>query len=154
MTKSKAGLKHLKIYLILKNSLNGIRLKPFSLMLLLKKLISTIKDDSNCIYASARTIIILYMDRLQTLERYKTEQIVEGINGFNGYYAYVFVNICVLESAIYGNATYIIPKDNWEFLSQKTKKELLDNKQVINKIIHNEKWGREIRQVLRKLENQ
>lgn len=94
------------------------------------------------------------MDRLQTLENYKTEQIVEGINGFNGYYAYVFENICVLESAIYGNATYIIPKDNWEFLSQKTKKELLDNKQVINKIIHNEKWGREIRQVLRKLENQ
>lgn len=94
------------------------------------------------------------VDRLQTLEKYKTEQIVEGINGFNGYYAYVFANICVLESAIYGNATYIIPKDNWELLSQKTKKELLDNKQVLNKIIHNEKWEREIRQVIRNLENQ
>ena len=94
------------------------------------------------------------VDRLQTLEQYKVEQIVEGINGFNGYYAYVFSNICVLESAIYGNATYIIPKNNWEQLSQKTKKELLDSKQVIEKIIHTEKWNREIRQVLRRLEHQ
>lgn len=92
--------------------------------------------------------------RLQTLEKYKTEQIVEGINGFNGYYAYVFTNVCVLESAIYGNATYIIPKDNWEQLSQRTKKELLDSKLVINKIIHNEKWRMGIRQILSKLENQ
>lgn len=94
------------------------------------------------------------VDRLKTLEKYKVEQIVEGINGFNGYYAYVFSSICVLESAIYGNATYIIPKNNWEQLSQKTKKELLDSKQVIYKIVHTEKWNREIRQVLKKLEQQ
>lgn len=94
------------------------------------------------------------VDRLQTLERYKIEQIVEGINGFNGYYAYVFSNICILESAIYGNATYIIPKNDWEQSSQKTKKELLDNKQVLEKIIHKENWTREIRRILRKFENQ
>ena len=58
--------------------------------------------------------------RLQLLDKYKSEQIVEGLNGFNGYYAYIFKNYCVLESAIYGNATYIIPKENWEMLSQKT----------------------------------
>jgi len=94
------------------------------------------------------------VDRLQMLERYKTEQIVEGINGFNGYYAYIFSNHCVLESAIYGNATYIIPKNNWEQLSQKTKQELIDNKQVVAKIIHNANWEFEIRKILRKLENQ
>lgn len=43
---------------------------------------------------------------------------------------------CVLESALYGNATYIIPKENWEVLSQKMKKELLDEKIVIEKVIH------------------
>ena len=60
--------------------------------------------------------------RLEYMEKYNSEKIVEGINGFKGYYAFIFSKCCVLESAIYGNATYIIPKENWEILSQKTKK--------------------------------
>lgn len=55
--------------------------------------------------------------RLKYMEKFKSEKVVEGLNGFNGYYAYVFENSCVLESAVYGNATYIIPKENWEILS-------------------------------------
>lgn len=94
------------------------------------------------------------VDRLETLERYKVEKVVEGINGFMGYYVYVFSNHCVLESAIYGNATYIIPKENWEVLSQKTKQELLNEKRVIEKIIHRESWYTNISKAIKKLENQ
>lgn len=94
------------------------------------------------------------VNRLKMLERYKVEQIAEGINGFDGYYAYVFKNHCFLESAVYGNATYIIPKENWEVLSQKTKKELFDENIVIEKLVHNAKWRWNIANVIKKLENQ
>lgn len=82
--------------------------------------------------------------RLEYMETFKSEKVVEGINGFNGYYAYVFTNYCVLESAVYGNATYIIPKENWEVLSQKTKRELFNEKKVIAKLDHTEKWQKNI----------
>ena len=94
------------------------------------------------------------IDRLKTLDCYNVEQIVEGINGFSGYFAYVFSNYCVLESAIYGNATYVIPKENWESFSQKTKKELLDESVVIEKVVHTERWKGRIRRIIRTLENQ
>lgn len=94
------------------------------------------------------------INRLKTLDKYKVEQIVEGINGFMGYYAYVFKDHCVLESAQYGNATYIIPKENWEILSQKTKKELFDKNIVIEKLIHNENWTYNITKSIHNLENQ
>ena len=92
------------------------------------------------------------VDRLEFVEKYKPEKIVEGINGFNGYYAYIFNEHCVLESAIYGNATYIIPKENWETLSQKTKRELIDNKWVEEKIIHNQNWHNNFSQTMQELE--
>lgn len=63
--------------------------------------------------------------RLEYMEKYNSEKIVEGINGFKGYYAFIFSKCCVLESAIYGNATYIIPKENWEILCQKQRKSFL-----------------------------
>ena len=94
------------------------------------------------------------VDRLKQIERYRCLEIVAGLNGFLGYFVYVFERSCVLESAFYGNATYIIPKDNWEILSQKTKKELFDNKLLIAKIIHNADWERNIRKVMKEIENQ
>lgn len=93
------------------------------------------------------------INRLKVLERYEVEQIVEGINGFDGYYAYVFGGFCVLESAYYGNATYIVPKENWEIWSQKTKKELFDENIVIEKLVHNENWEWHITKTIRKLVN-
>ena len=88
--------------------------------------------------------------RLEFVEEYSSEKIVEGINGFSGYYAYVFKEHCVLECAIYGNATYIIPKENWEILSQKTKHELMDEE----KIIHNQNWHENFSRAMQKFENQ
>lgn len=89
--------------------------------------------------------------RLDYVEKYHAEKIVEGINGFKGYYAYVFKKYCVLESAIYGNATYIIPKENWEILSQKTKKELFNEGYVIKKIDHTANWKYNINKTFQKL---
>lgn len=90
--------------------------------------------------------------RHEYIEQYKAEKVVEGVNGFKGYYAYVFSKCCVLESAVYGNATYIIPKDNWEVLSQKTKKELFDENKIIAKFDHTAKWMQNIRNEFKTLE--
>ena len=81
-----------------------------------------------------------FVARLEKLETYNPNQIVEGINGFNGYYAYIFDKYCFLECAFYGNATYILPVDNWDILSQKTKQELIEKKEVIEKIVHRQEW--------------
>ncbi len=89
--------------------------------------------------------------RLEYIEKYNSEKVVEGINGFKGYYAFVFSGYCVLESAIYGNATYIIPRENWENLSQKTKKELFAEDKVVAKIDHTEKWQQNIKNIFNKL---
>lgn len=89
--------------------------------------------------------------RLNYVESYNASTSVEGINGFKGYYAYLFENYCVLESAFYGNATYIIPKDNWEELSQRTKRELFDEKKVVAKIDHTEKWKQNVAGIFKKL---
>ncbi|MBO6175251.1 MAG: hypothetical protein V8S18_01960 [Lachnospira sp.] len=89
--------------------------------------------------------------RLNYMEMYNATTMVEGVNGFKGYYAYLYDNYCVLESAFYGNATYIIPKDNWEELSQKTKRELFDEKKVVEKIDHTEKWKHNIARIFKKL---
>ena len=87
--------------------------------------------------------------RLEHIEEYDYDEVVEGINGFAGYYAYLFNKHCVFESAKYGNATYIVPRHNWEYLSQRTKKELFEEGEVENKIIHNSQWLNNITGVLK-----
>ena len=91
------------------------------------------------------------IERLNYVETYNALEMVEGINGFRGYYAYLYENYCVLESAFYGNATYIIPKDNWEELSQRTKRELIDEKKLVEKIDHTEKWKKNIARIFKNL---
>ena len=91
------------------------------------------------------------LSRQQFIEKYKYIEVVEGINGFQGYYAYIFQKYCVLESAIYGNATYIIPCENWQILSQQTKQELTDANIVINKIIHTTEWENKIKNTFENL---
>lgn len=89
--------------------------------------------------------------RLEYIEKYHFEKAVEGVKGFKGYYAYVSKKYCVLESAVYGKATYIIPEENWEILSQKTKKELFDEGYVIKKIDHTKSWEDIIRTIFASL---
>ena len=94
------------------------------------------------------------VERLRYLEKYKVNEIVEGVNGFSGYYAYLFENYCFLESAFYGNATYIIKRENWELLSQKTKSELFSENKVVQKIVHMKSWFYRIREAIKTLEKQ
>jgi len=89
--------------------------------------------------------------RLEYIEKYPYNKAVEGTNGFKGYYAYLFIKYCVFESAVYGNATYIVPEENWEVLSKKTKKELFKEGYVVDKIDHTEKWQGNIKKIFASL---
>lgn len=82
--------------------------------------------------------------RLRSIEKYHANDIVEGKNGFSGYYVFVFDDICVLESAWYGNATFIIPFENWQMMTQMTKQELCAEKNVKKRIVHRKSWEQEM----------
>ncbi len=109
------------------------------------------KHVERCIEDSEKNKDTYDIYRLKQIERYKAKEIVEGINGFRGYYAYIFDEYCVLESAWYGNATFIIPYNNWETLSQKTKQELFDENVVTKRIVHKKNWKNEIKNTFSEL---
>lgn len=77
---------------------------------------------------------------------------IQGLSGINRYIGIKFnENLALFENLEYGNATYII-KDNWENLSQLTRKELKTN--YSNDIIivnHFKNWQGRIRYELEKL---
>lgn len=87
-----------------------------------------------------------------TFESYRITKILEknpeekykGINGFQDYLVFVFDKLCVLETQKYGNATYIIKKQDWKYASTLSKKELLNSEFIIDRIIHNEEWNKKI----------
>lgn len=85
--------------------------------------------------------------RLDTLEEYKPIERNVGRNGFQGYYAFIYEGICILESPIYGNATYVVKRDSWKKSSMETKKELINNKKFLKRIEHNSKWFEEIKKI-------
>ncbi|MBR0429705.1 MAG: hypothetical protein IJK17_06450 [Lachnospiraceae bacterium] len=87
--------------------------------------------------------------RQEVIESYDYEFSVEGLNGFKGYYAYVFKEYCVLEATRYGNATYILPRENWEKYSQMTKGELVNGSFLIERIEHKESWEKRARRFFR-----
>lgn len=90
--------------------------------------------------------------RLDELNSYNPLDVFEGTGGFTGYHAYIFPNTCFLENAIYGNATYVVPKDNWEELSQMSKRDLLSTNKVIDKIDHKSEWTLKIKNLMNLLE--
>jgi hypothetical protein len=90
--------------------------------------------------------------RLDTLDSYNPLEIFVGTGGFTGYYAYIFEKTCYLENAVYGNATYVVPKDNWKDLSQLSKNQLLATRKVIDKITHNSEWLNKLKILMKKTE--
>ena len=72
-----------------------------------------------------------------------------GKSGFHGYVIFGFMhrNIYVLESVYPNNATYVFGK-NWEELSKLTKAEILKENLQDVRIIHNNNWQQEIRDLL------
>lgn len=79
--------------------------------------------------------------RLERLNSFKPEYTVLGQNGFAGYVvmAYPDRNLYVLESVIYGNATYVLDKD-WQSVSQLTKAEILHASLHKQRIVHLRSW--------------
>jgi len=89
-----------------------------------------------------------HIKRLEVLESYSANEMVEGIRGYSGYYAFVFDDYCIFESAKYGNATYIVDAKDWETLSQLTKRELFELSAVEERIVHNKCWEKTLRRIL------
>ena len=69
--------------------------------------------------------------------------------GFNGYVIMGFTkkNLYLLESAYYGNATYIFDED-WRDLSKMTKAKILNENLQKDRIIHREGWEENIKELL------
>lgn len=88
----------------------------------------------------------VYEHRLKKVAGAGPDFTAVGRAGFTGYVIYGFPakGFCVLESAHYGNATYILDIDDWERLSQMTKAELLSDDLHQRRIVHRDGWDREI----------
>ena len=81
---------------------------------------------------------------LETIENQGFTEVHQGQEGFSDYSAYIFENICVLETANYANATFIIERNNWEEVSKLTKQELSVYNLVLARIIHSKGWKEKI----------
>jgi hypothetical protein len=91
----------------------------------------------------------VYEHRWSTIANYQPDFVAVGRAGFAGYLIFGFPSkgVYVLESAYYGNATYVLEGD-WERLSQLTKRELLDAALHKERIVHHERWDGRIRGLL------
>lgn len=88
--------------------------------------------------------------RIKEVQRYNPDFYAVGQAGFNGYLVFGFeaLGLYILESVHYGNATYVLDKD-WEYLSQKTKAEILNNDLHYARLIHRDTWPYELAKLLR-----
>lgn len=91
----------------------------------------------------------IVQSRFQLLSEYTPNFVAIGNAGFRGYVVFGFENkdFFVLESIYSGNATYILGA-NWPQISQLTKEEILNQKLHLNRIIHNDQWEQQIRNLL------
>ena len=80
--------------------------------------------------------------RLTAVGEKKPDFVAVGLGGFDGYTVFGFSNagVCVLESPKVNNATYLLPMESWEAISQMTKAEILDTKAHKARLIHNRTW--------------
>lgn len=91
----------------------------------------------------------VYEHRWRTITDYEPDFSAVGRAGFAGYVIFGFTDrsLYVLESAHYGNATYVLDAD-WAALSQLTKAELLAEDLHRDRIIHRDDWEKQIRELL------
>jgi len=87
--------------------------------------------------------------RLERINSFGPEFTAIGQGGFSGYVVFGFPKkgLYVLESILYGNATYVLGED-WEELSKLTKAEILNDKLHKDRIIHLRDWFRRIHETL------
>jgi len=91
----------------------------------------------------------VFENRWSTIASYKPDFTAVGRAGFSGYLIFGFPDrdLYILESAYYGNATYVLDR-NWETLSTLTKAELLHNSLHRERIVHRDGWARCIDEIL------
>lgn len=79
--------------------------------------------------------------RFEDLNNRGADFVAIGRAGFSGYVIFGFkdLDLYILESMFYGNATYVLNK-NWERISQLTKAEILNDSLHKERIIHREGW--------------
>lgn len=88
-------------------------------------------------------------ERLETIAGYVPDYTVVGAGGFTGYVMFAFParNLFVLESALYGNATYIL-RGEWEQLAAMTKAELLHDGLHEARLVHQAAWAKQLQAYL------
>jgi hypothetical protein len=92
---------------------------------------------------------IVISNRIETVNKYNPEFVAVGTAGFTGYIILGFPkrNLYILESAFYGNATYVFEK-KWEKLSQMTKAEILTESLQKDRLIHQKGWETKVKTLL------
>lgn len=88
---------------------------------------------------------ILMQERFDLIENYEPTKAYRGLGGYVDYIVFEFedINTYIVESIIYGNATYIL-KNDWERVSKLTKKEIIQGDLAEDRIVHNKSWETKI----------
>lgn len=91
----------------------------------------------------------LIKERFDYIESFKPDNEYQGTAGYTGYVVFCFENkqLYILDSVIYGNATYIF-SDSWENVSKLSKKEIIQGNLEKKRIIHSPNWKRELKKEL------
>lgn len=89
--------------------------------------------------------------RLAAVGEKKPDFVAIGVGGFSGYSVFGFVRqkLCVLECPQVNNATYVLPMESWEVVSQMTKAQILDSKSHKARIVHTRGWFDALNKLLR-----
>lgn len=84
---------------------------------------------------------IVVASRLETIANRDPQFCAIGRAGFRGYVIFGFPerDTFIVESALYGNATYIFDAD-WEVLSMLTKAEIIRGDLAVARVVHNSAW--------------
>lgn len=91
----------------------------------------------------------LIYHRIETVNALKPDFRATGRGGFHGYIVHGFTskNVYVLESAYYGNATYVLD-ERWEALSKMTKAEILRESLQKARIVHLKGWDEKVKEII------
>ena len=92
---------------------------------------------------------VLAEHRVAIVNKHEPEFAAVGEGGFRGYVVFGFPaqNLYILESVLYGNATYVF-EEQWEKLSRMTKAEILSEGLHKERFVHNVGWDDEINNLL------
>lgn len=88
-------------------------------------------------------------ERIRSITRHNPDFVAIGLGGFSDYVVFGFTGRrrYVLESPHTGNATYIF-REEWEPISQLSKREILQNDLQEARLVHNSKWHGALRDVI------